>query len=98
MKERMKVWDQVDVLCGSFDEFIKDLKETRNAIMEKYPETKKSKFMISVGPFNHCVHVDFRRWATQEEIEKMEKRQEEIRKDVVAYMRENPDIEECENQ
>ena len=65
----MKVWDHVDVLClVSFDEFIKDLKETRKAIMEKYPETKKSKFKISVGPFNHCVHVDFQRWATQEEI------------------------------
>jgi len=39
MKERMKVWDHVDVLClVSFDEFIKDLKETRKAIMEKYPE------------------------------------------------------------
>ena len=51
MKERMKVWDHVDVLClVSFDEFIKDLKETRKAIMEKYPETKKSKFKISVGP------------------------------------------------
>ena len=54
----MKVWDHVDVLClVSFDEFIKDLKETRKAIMEKYPETKKSKFKISVGPFNHCVHA-----------------------------------------
>ena len=98
MKERMKVWDQVDVLCGSFDEFINDLKETRNAIMEKYPETKKSKFKISVGPFNHCVHVDFQRWATQEEIEKKEKRREEIRKEVEEFMRENPDIEDCEDQ
>ena len=45
----MKVWDHVDVLClVSFDEFIKDLKETRKTIMEKYPETKKSKFKISL--------------------------------------------------
>ena len=95
----MKVWDHVDVLClVSFDEFIKDLKETRKAIMEKYPETKKSKFKISVSPFNHCVHVDFQRWATQEEIEKKEKRREEIRKEVEEFMRENPDIEDCEDQ
>jgi hypothetical protein len=98
MKERRKVWDHVDVLClVSFDEFIKDLKETRKAIMIEHPETKKSDFRISVGPFNHCVHVDFKRWETQEEIAKREKRLEEIRKEVDAYMREiDSDIEEYE--
>ena len=99
MKKRMKIKDHVDVLCiYSFDEFIQKLKETRRAIMTKHPETKESDFSISVGPFNHCVHVNFRRWATEEEIkeriEHEKKQKKEIRKEIEAFYKENPFNEE----
>jgi len=91
MKERIKVQDHVDVLVlVSFDELIQNLKETRRAILKKYPEAKRSEIRISVGPFNHCVHVDFLRYATEDEINEMEKRREEIRKDVEAFSKSHP--------
>lgn len=87
MKERMKIEDHVDVLClGSFDGFIKDLKEARKAIMAKYPEAKKSEFRCSVGPFNHCVHVDFQRWATEEEIKSIKERREKKLKEIEEFV------------
>ncbi len=97
MKDRIKVGDHVDVLClNSFDDFIRDLKEARKAIMAKYPEAKKSEFRISIGPFNHCVHVDFLRWATDEEIKKIEERKEELRKEIEEFYKEFPIEQEDE--
>ncbi len=66
--------------------------------MKKHPETKKSEITISVGPLNHCVHVNFQRWATEEEIRKMDERKEEIRKDVEEYFKTHPyDQEDSKN-
>lgn len=84
-KSRKKVCDHIDVVMGEFNEFVTDLFVARQEILKKHPEAKNSQISVSWGATNISVQVNFKRWATEEELEKIEEQQQEIDKDVKEY-------------